>query len=226
MDELISAQAVRKSCLDLIILTSNLQVLAKGRNALYRDPSVFGNTQIILTGGMLLFSLDSLTGEYAANGVRLDIVYPRTVFFGAAGLTFREGLALTYQFQDQISTQIAYATRPTEHRVILCDHTKFGKKTGYKAEIGIRSLLEACSECSVISTVPEEGQSGPDDDQSALRVIEQEVESFRWLLEPLVDDPQFEGKDFRLLLVNADGLLMRELSLSALRGAKRSTSSR
>jgi DeoR/GlpR family transcriptional regulator of sugar metabolism len=183
MEEIVETQA-NQHTLDLIILTSNLQVLAKGRDTLYRNPSAFGNTQIILTGGMLSFALDSLVGEYAANGVRLDIVYPRTVFFGATRLTFREGLTLTYQFQDQISTQLAYATRPTDHRVILCDHAKFGKKTGFRAEINIRSLLENCSQCSVISTLP--------DEEVALRVVEQEEESLRWLLEPMIDDPQFE----------------------------------
>lgn len=213
MDEIIETQATRNTCLDLIILTSNLQVLAKGRDALYRNPSAFGNTQIILTGGMLSFALDSLVGEYAANGVRLDIVYPRTVFFGAAGLTFCEGLTLTYQFQDQISTQLAYATRPTDQRVILCDHTKFGRKTGWKAEVNIRSLLENCSRCSVISTLP--------DEEEALRLVAQEEESLRWLLEPMIDDPQFENKDFQLVLIDRTASVRKILSLRDLREAKR-----
>jgi len=51
--------------------------------------------------GALQVSLESLTGEYAAKGVRYAFINPRTVFLGAAGLTFREKFSITYQFQDE-----------------------------------------------------------------------------------------------------------------------------
>src|SRR5688572_30319364 len=111
MDELISLQH-NTGALDLLVMTTNLQVLAKGRDAHNSRPDVFGSMQIVLTGGTLHPSLDSLTGTYAAKGVGNDMIVPDVVFFGAAGLSCCGGrLTLSYHFQDEMSTQHAYATR-------------------------------------------------------------------------------------------------------------------
>jgi DeoR/GlpR family transcriptional regulator of sugar metabolism len=228
MDEIVDLQVKGKKALDLIILTSNLQILAKGRDAQITDPSIFGTMQIVLTGGALQVSLDSLTGEYAAKGVRFDFIYPRTVFLGAAGLSFRDQMTITYQFQDEISIQVAYATRPTEHRVILCDHTKLGKRAAWNAELTLealgnpksidttytKSLLAHTNKCTIITTLP---NANDPQDGAYVKTIEEEEKAFLALLEPLILSKEYADKELALRLVGPHGEVKREHSLRALR---------
>jgi DeoR/GlpR family transcriptional regulator of sugar metabolism len=233
MDKIIELQSKNKKAMDLIILTSNLQILAKGRDAQVSDPSIFGTMQIVLTGGALQVSLDSLTGEYAAKGVRYDFINPRTVFLGAAGLSFKDGLTITYQFQDEISIQVAYATRPTAHRVILCDHTKLGKKAAWNAELTAeilprrlrspdahytKSLLTHTDSCTIISTLPDDN-----DPEGALyiKTIKEEENAFLALIEPLAFNKDYAEKDFAFRLIGSTGEVKREHSLSGLREQRR-----
>jgi len=220
MEKIIELQETRRKAYDLIILTTNLQVLAKGRDAQARDP-MFSAMQIVLTGGALQVSLESLTGEYAAKGVRYAFINPRTVFLGAAGLTFREKFSITYQFQDEISTQVAYATRPTNHRVILCDHSKLGTKAAWDAELTIDSLLHDTNECTIISTLPDQGD--PEDGAYA-GIIEQEQQAFQTLIEPIAANKDYNDKKFAFRLINTAGEVKWEHSLNAIREqrAKRS----
>ena len=223
MDKIIERQVRSKKAFDLIILTTNLQVLAKGRDAQTMDPSIFGTMQIVLTGGALQTSLDSLTGEYAAKGVSYNFIYPRTVFLGAAGLSFKENqLTIMYQFQDELSTQVAYATRPTSHRVILCDHKKLGKKAGWNAELSIGKLLRNTDECTFISTLP--ARDHPEDGIYIKTILEEE-DAFLALLEPLVSNEEYSDKNVAFRLIDKDGAVKREHSLSALRerSAKKAT---
>lgn len=215
MDKIIERQVKSKKAFDLIVLTSNLQVLAKGRDAQTTNPSIFGTMQIVLTGGALQTSLDSLTGEYAAKGVSFPFIYPRTVFLGAAGLTFRDGqFTITYQFQDELSTQVAYATRPTSHRVILCDHQKLGKKAAWNSELTIDKLLAQTNECTIISTLPDKNDNS---EASYMKTIEQEERAFLDLIEPLAANKDFADKKCAFRLIGTDGEVKREHSLSALR---------
>jgi hypothetical protein len=223
MEKIIELQESRKKAYDLIILTTNLQVLAKGRDAQARDP-MFSATQIVLTGGALQVSLESLTGEYAAKGVRYAFINPRTVFLGAAGLTFNEKLSITYQFQDEISTQIAYATRPTKHRVILCDHSKLGTRAAWDAELTIDSLLQDTNECTIVSTLPDKDDP---EDGKYVRTIEQEQQAFQNLIEPLASNKDYAEKKLAFRLIDAAGEVKWEHSLTALREqrTKKSTKS-
>ena len=62
MDHIIERQTEQKDPLDLIILTTNLQVMEKGRDAQKEHPELFNTMQIILTGGAFQLSLHSLVG--------------------------------------------------------------------------------------------------------------------------------------------------------------------
>jgi DeoR/GlpR family transcriptional regulator of sugar metabolism len=217
MDRIIERQLDTKIALDLIILTSNLQVMAKGRDAQSKYQGIFGTMQIILTGGALQMSLDSLTGEYAAKGVSSESIYPKTTFFGARGLSFRGELTIRYQFEEEISTQVAYATRPTERRVLLCDHTKLGTKGGWKAGLTIESLLSTTDKCFVISTLPDDNS---EDSAQAIKTIEEEEQELRSLLSRLLaadSAGKYAKKEFALRLLDIDGNVKRETSLSMLR---------
>ena len=127
MIEIIKRQAEGEK-LDLQVVTSNLQVIAMGRSmppaagsneddsgsvpsaasskddeSGYLGPGfleAFKATQIVLTGGHVNPSLDSLTGEHAVSGIKEPLFHPTTVFFGARGLSFRPELVITYQFLD------------------------------------------------------------------------------------------------------------------------------
>jgi DeoR/GlpR family transcriptional regulator of sugar metabolism len=216
MDEIVSLQKRKRQPLDLIILTTNLQVLEKGRDARNAHPEIFNDMQIILTGGSLHSSLHSLAGQYAAEGVRTELIFPRIVFLGAAGLNFDGGeVTITYQFHDELSTQISYATRPTDQRVILCDHTKLGNKAAWKADITAASLLANTRECIFLSTVPDDGER-------EMPVIKQQARAFDSLLERLMRDKAYEDKNLALRFVNKNGeVILPERSLSEKRKESR-----
>jgi DeoR/GlpR family transcriptional regulator of sugar metabolism len=213
MDKIIERACETGEVLDLIILTSNLQVLAKGREAQLKYPHLFSTMQIILTGGAFQTSLDSLTGEFAAKGVGSDFIHPDTVFFGAAGLSFVGELRISYHFQEELSTQMAYATRPTGHRVLLCDHTKLGKTSGYKAELSIEALISSTRQCTIIS-------SYADNDPVEERRREQEIDGFQALIRPLLRNKACDDAELALRFIDSTGAVRRELSLSELRGRR------
>ena len=218
MDEIIAIQRHKREPLDLIILTTNLQVMEKGRDARHADPDIFHDSQIILTGGSLQLSLHSLAGQYAAEGVRTKIIFPRIVFLGAAGLAFDDSeITLTYQFQDELSTQVSYATRPAVQRVILCDHTKVGTRAAWKAEISAEAMLSDAEECLIIST-------WPDDDEPGRRRIKEQARRFDEVLDKLVKVEGLENKEFALRLVNRKGEVQEELSLSRKRAEQKKPS--
>jgi DeoR/GlpR family transcriptional regulator of sugar metabolism len=233
MDEIIGRHIQEKKAFDLIILTSNLQVMAKGRDAqlgMSRDAqsgrgksqnqpaatNLFSEMQTILTGGTLRSSLDSLTGQYAARGVNNEEIYPDWVFFGAAGLSFRnKQLTIRYHFQDEIATQEAYATRPTEHRVILCDHTKLGTKSGLKADLTIDSLIETAERCTIITTMPEESSG-------EFHRVQTEIEAFKELLLDLVSRRPDYVDRVALRLVDLEGNVTQDITVrSALKSRDR-----
>jgi len=224
MDEIIGRHIQEKKAFDLIILTSNLQVMAKGRDAqlgMSRDAplgrgksqnqpaatNLFSEMQTILTGGTLRSSLDSLTGQYAARGVNNEEIYPDWVFFGAAGLSFRnKQLTIRYHFQDEIATQEAYATRPTEHRVLLCDHTKLGTKSGLKANLTIDSLIETAERCTIITTLPAESSG-------EFRGVQTEIDAFKELLLDLVSRRPDYADRVALRLVDLEGNVTQDITV-------------
>jgi DeoR/GlpR family transcriptional regulator of sugar metabolism len=219
MEKIVDRQRVQHRGLDLIILTNNLKVLEIGRDAQCEDAGVFSTMQIVLTGGSLQFSLHSLVGKYAEEGVRSQMIRPNVVFFGAAGLSFdSRDVNITYQFHEELSTQVSYGTRPTDHRVILCDHTKLGKKSAWNSGITVKSMLETTDRCTIISTFPESPTNATDrerkETEHQLQVVEAQVKAFEQLLESLAADPYFQNKEFVLRLVDREARVKREFSLS------------
>jgi DeoR/GlpR family transcriptional regulator of sugar metabolism len=210
MKEIVQMQTDKKEPLDLMILTTNLEVMEEGRNAgkKLEQADLFKDMQVVLTGGKLQTSLRSLVGKYAAEGVRTEVIYPQVVFFGAVGLSFDGGrVTIRYQFEEELSTQVGYATRPTDHRILLCDHTKLGRKGGWKADITAESMLEDTDRCSIITTIPDEGDSN-------FSVFEEEVRGFAELLDSLAKNEMFENKDFTWLMIRTPYEPNSEVALS------------
>lgn len=196
MDEIIANEIE-----DIQITTNNLQVLVKGLRALPLG------TSVNLTGGTLNPSIDSLIGPDAARVIADDRYMPHAVFFGAAGLSFQNRLCISYAFEDEEATQVAYATRPTEVRVLMADDSKLGRTCGRRAPVSIEQMMQTAKECIVVSSykVAEEDK------------IQAEADALRQLLQPLVDVPQYRSKNFLLRLVDLTGALHREYSLQGLR---------
>lgn len=226
MFEITSRQASGEK-LDLEVVTSNLQIIAMGRGTSSNGPpkdneqeqeearflQAFKATQIVLTGGEVNSSLDSLTGDHAASSIKDPLFHPTTVFFGARGLSFHGGLVVTYQFLDEISAQVAYATRPTKRRVILCDHTKLGITEGRQAPIEIGSLLDHCNECIFLSTQPESA--------AETKVVMKEVAAFNTLCRELAADNRYRAKELALWIVTKGGARRILASMATVRARVR-----
>jgi DeoR/GlpR family transcriptional regulator of sugar metabolism len=212
MDAIVERQVTMKRGLDLIFMTTSLPVMAKGRDAKEKHVEILQGMQLILTGGAFQGPIDSLVGPYAVQGIRSEMLRPNWVFFGAAGLSFVPSVSIRYQFDDELATQEAYATRPTDHRVLLCDHTKLGRDVGWKANLTVESILEHATTFRIVTTYPDE--SDPD-----RAILDQEVEAFRKLLRNLAaeinkdEDHRLRGKEFALRLVSKDGEVANEISL-------------
>lgn len=186
---------------DIQITTNNLQVLVKGLRA-----SHFG-ISVNLTGGTLNPSIDSLIGPDAARVIADHRYMPNAVFFGAAGLSFKNGLCIAYAFEDEEATQVAYATRPTETRVLMADDSKLGRTSGRRAPVSLEQMMQTTDEFIVVSSYKPE----------AAEKIKNEVAALKALLEPLAKAPEYESKNFSLRFVDMKGSLYREYSLRGLR---------
>ena len=201
MDEILRNQGAAEQALDLIILTTNMNVYNKGRE-IQKLHSSLRDMQIVLTGGTFLSSLQSLVGPYAEEGVRTSHCTPDCVFMGAAGMSFeKRNIALHYQFGEEIGVQVAYATRVTDQRVILCDHTKLGKNTRWTSQgITIETMLADASECIIVSTWPQ-----PRDHTKYVPLIERQIDHFNELLVQLREKESMKDKQLILRFVDKNG---------------------
>lgn len=217
-DEIIARQRATRMPLDLNILTSNLQVLARVQEAKVSDPGGSGFTDVILAGGELNASLDCLVGDTTVKAICSEDMFPNIVFMGAGGLTFENGdLELAFQFRDELSTLHAFATRPTDHRVILCDHTKLGLKYGFKAtSITCRAALEHTRKLTILTTCPDDS----DDAQGyAAAKVAVEESAFNKMIADINSRGMYDDKDVVLTILGIDGAVRREMSLQGLRRA-------
>jgi len=210
MDELVKTQIAKREVLDLAIVTSNLQVLYRVRDAQRANAAILGNWQVIVTGGRLNHSLDSMIGDHAALSIRSDLFNPRLVFLGAAGLSFRNGLNISYQFEEEISAQKAFATRPTTDRILLCDHEKMGRPSFYNLKLSIEDLMKDATNCYVITTC------NPDSAE-VMAVLKEEEAALKELLRPLLHDTTLNNKEFVFRMVRENGTVEREIKLSDMR---------
>jgi DeoR/GlpR family transcriptional regulator of sugar metabolism len=210
MDELVKDAVAKREVLDLAIVTSNLQVLYTVRDAQRMNADILGNWQVLVTGGRLNHSLDSMIGDHAALSIRSDLFNPRLVFLGAAGLSFCNGLNISFQFEEEISTQKAFATRPTTNRILLCDHEKMGKHSFYNLKLSIEELMKDAVNCYVITTCDPQNKD-------VMAVLDQEEEALKDLLRPLAHKSSVENKEFVFRILRRDGAVEREIKLSQLR---------
>lgn len=222
MTQLILRQAREQSLLDLLIVTNSMQVVAVSRPD--EDPpregagsnvddarlTICRETQLILLGGKMNASLDSLNGPLAVRGINDKSYSPSTVFFGCRGLNCAEDLLVYYQFEEELSVQEAYASRPTTRRVLMCDHTKFGTTVGCKANITAKSLLRDAAECIILTTQPS--------DTPMRKALDAQIASLRHLCEGLADDESLNGKELALWLIDKEGNRHVAVSLAEIRG--------
>lgn len=196
MDEIITNEIE-----DIQVTTNNLQVLVKGLRAAHLGISVN------MTGGTLNPSIDSLIGPDAARVIADDRYMPHAVCFGAAGLSFQSRLCISYAFEDEEATQVAYATRPTQRRVLMADDSKLGNTCGRRAPVNIEQMMQSAEECIVVSNYKAE----------VAAKLNAEIDALKDLLKPLADSSDFQSKNFSLRLVDMKGSIHREYSLRGLR---------
>ena len=121
-------------------------------------------------------------------------------------LSFNDGkVLLGYHFQEQLSTQISYATRPTKLRIIICDHTKLGARSGWEARIPLESLLEGTEECIIYSSWPETAKQ----QQSVLK----QKDAFTENIKQLKGSGQVAGKRLAFRLINTKEEVHEEVTL-------------
>lgn len=212
MSSIVDRQVATKRGLDLIFMTTSLPVMAKGRDAKEKHADILQGMQLILTGGAFQGPIDSLVGPYAVQGIRSEMLRPNWVFFGSAGLSLGPTFTIRYQFDDELAAQEAYATRPTDNRVLLCDHTKLGRNVGWHANLTVASILENANSFYIITTYPDK----PDPARS---VVEEQIDGFHKLLKSLADEikddasHKLRGKEFALRLINSKAEVVQEISL-------------
>lgn len=195
--------------LDLKICSTNQGLVRKVSAAVAERPEIFLNTQVSATGGIILPALDSLVGDFAVLSIESDLLFPDLTVLGCASITFREGLRIGYQFQQELSVQKALAARGSRHKVVLFDHTKFGA-SGWRADITLDTLLFGTPKCTLLTTYP--------DDAKAQKRVEEEIDAFRMIIEDLASQyqsGQLEScSDLVLLAIASDGRVKHEISLS------------
>src|SRR3954468_9312910 len=81
-----------KKSLDLVTLTTSVQIFLAGLEAQLSHKELFNGLSIVLTGGYVNTSILSLVGDYAVNGICTKTVRPNLVIMGAYGISFDEGL--------------------------------------------------------------------------------------------------------------------------------------
>lgn len=209
LEEAIALHVAKSKPLDIVVLTTALQIYGLGRRAQRERPDLFNGLQIVLTGGLVNPSMQSAVGDFAALAVSTTSFHPEIVMIGVYGISFDDGLRVTYHFPDEVTTQAAYANRPTNRRLILCSGTKFGVKSGCLAPITVDSLLEYTNECIFVSMMPDDPDLQPQ--------LQFQVGAFKKLLQKIVDEGRFPEKNLCLRMVNVDGEVQEEWSLHLLR---------
>lgn len=220
-DQLIIYLTENSFAWDLKISSTSQDVSKKWRFARAKEPGLFGNTQINQIGGELLDALDCLVGQYAVDMINNDLFFPEMIIHGCATINLvGGGFRMGFQFQPELSVQYALATRPTSHRILAFDHSKF-KPGGWNADISIKKLMSNTPLFTIISTYPQ------DADQREL--VNEQFAGFKAILEGIVNseihgDASTSKSELKLILINEDGDAVRDLSLSALRKKRRKDS--
>ncbi|MBM3476734.1 MAG: hypothetical protein FJX75_25970, partial [Armatimonadetes bacterium] len=176
----------RVTCLNLTIMTNNMGIW-NDFNDTYNpeDPeSTFAprpahSLALLLTGGKYDQQHDALFGSQAAHGLR-DF-NPHVVVMGTSGFTFNENGGLYYHgHTEEELVKKAMWSKPTEHRVIMCDHTKIGRKDSFLGG-PIGQLMQNADRCTVVTSSPAfetmepPAETDEEKEQLGLRVAEYEA---------------------------------------------------
>ncbi len=214
VDCLFDHQITQDDSLDLNLLSVSMHVLERGAEVRRTHTNLFLNTQISLTGGQILPGLHSLIGSAAIASITSPLFNPSQVYFGAIGVCFGcEELALYYEFDGELSTQVAIANRvDVDHKCLLFAPHKLGRKRGWRADVTLDSLMRRTRMCTFVSILPESGE---------LRaIVNDQVDAFEALLDSLVDKGRFAGQEIRLVLLNSTGEEKVHSTLSQRRAAR------
>lgn len=143
-----------KMPLDLAILTNNLTIFALGADHARKHPDLFRTTQIISTGGTYHPSINSVVGRFAAKAIESSVLRPHIVLLGATGVSFEDpDGALTYHFEDELEAQVALGTCHTDHRILVCDHTKLKSPKRWRG-CTVKDLLKNTPKCTIVTSCP------------------------------------------------------------------------
>jgi len=208
MNKLIERQTITKKPLELIIMTTNLDIANLAREASLVHPAIFATQQVLLTGGELHPSLLSLVGPLAAQGVMTAAINPSIVILGAAAVSFQADYgALIYHYGNELGTQIAYANRPTKHRIIIFDCEKLNIESGFKST-SFDQTLKTADEVSLICNFPDTGT------REEIDRVRAEIEKFEEMLDRMKHDKSgiLANKTFRLRLIDSSGNVHTEIS--------------
>jgi hypothetical protein len=85
-----------------------------------------------------------------------------------------------------------------------------GRQSFYNLKLSIEELMKDAQNCYVITTYDP-------DSPDVVAVLEHEEKALKELLRPLLNKPEFEGKDFVYRMVRANGSVERELRLNEMR---------
>jgi len=194
--------------LDLAILTNNLTIFALGADHGKKHPDLFRTTQIISTGGTFQHSINSVVGRFAAQAIESSVLRPHLVLLGASGVSFEspDG-GLTYHFEDELEAQSALGTCHTDHRILVCDHSKLGSSKRWRG-CTLRALLSNTSLCTIVTSCPKD--DAPADERASFQSA---LTSFKRLVEGLRTSPDnpLTRTTLRLQVVNASGECIDQL---------------
>ena len=196
--------------LDLVILTNNLTIFATGSDRAREYPDLFSTTQIISTGGTYQQSINSVVGRFAVKSIESDILYPHLILLGASGVSFGGEGSLSYHFEEELDSQLAYATRPTDHRVLVCDYEKLERAHRWMGA-SVRDLLRNTPRCTIITSYPSDANA-----QKRLRQVVGEFVALRDRLDVGDDVLALRVVDSKgAIVLSADDVAGRSFTRSA-----------
>jgi DeoR/GlpR family transcriptional regulator of sugar metabolism len=146
----------RDECLGLTLMTNNMSIFndfnqedGPGNFAPPRDNSL----ALLLTGGRYDKQHDALFGAQARRGI--DPFNPHVVVIATSGFTLSEGGGLYYHgHTEEEVVKTALWEKETDHRIIVCDHAKVGRKDSFLGG-KIDHLMRGADRCTIVTTAPE-----------------------------------------------------------------------
>jgi DeoR/GlpR family transcriptional regulator of sugar metabolism len=188
--------------LDLVILTNNLSILAEGGERKLHQPDLFGNTQIISTGGALQQSINSFVGSFAELAITSDLLRPHIVILGTTGVSFEGFGRITYQFADEVSVQVAFATTPTQHRILVCDHSKLGQPQRWKGPDFLDVLQHTERSFTLLASIPDDNDSQTDRPKETRAAVVKAWHDFEAMKHRIEEKHPEMGKKLHIVVVD------------------------